>query len=102
MIVCTHPSHTHTHSHTHCQLISLRTELKQGECEAEERRERLEASLRQAKEQLVQARAAQELQARQAENAIEDFKAQVRYHDIVWICWAGSQGKFVVCVNQRA
>ena len=37
----------------------------------------MEASLRQAKEQLVQAKAAQELQARQAENAIQDFKAQV-------------------------
>ena len=61
----------------HCQLISLRTELQQCECEAGEQRARLEASLRQAKEQLVQARAAQELQARQAENAIQDFKAQV-------------------------
>ena len=68
----------HTHTNTiHTQLISLRSELQQGECEAEERRVRLEASLRQTKEQLVQAKAAQELQARQAENAIEDFKAQV-------------------------
>ena len=40
---------------------------------------RLEASLRQTMEQLVQARAAQELQARQAENTIEDFKAQVTF-----------------------
>ena len=67
----------YTHMPCHYQLISLRAELQQCECEAGEQRTRLEASLRQTKEQLVQARAAQELQARQAENAIQDFKAQV-------------------------
>ena len=80
----------HTHSHTHRQLIALRIELKQGECQAEEQQLRLETSLRQAKEKLVQTKAAQELQARQAENAIEDFKAQVH---IV--------GTFVPCTVNR-
>ncbi len=41
---------------------------------------RLEVSLRQTKEQLIQAKASQELQTRQAENTIKDFKAQVHVY----------------------
>ena len=60
-------------------MISLRTELKAVEGEAEEKRVKLEASLSEAREQLIQAKASSELQARQAEKTIEDFKAQVQY-----------------------
>ena len=52
--------------------------MKQGEYQAQEQQMRLEALLRQTKEQLVQAKTSQELQARQAEDTIEDFKAQVQ------------------------
>ena len=57
------------------------------ESAAEEKQLRLEVSLRETKEQLEKtreqlskAKASQEVQARQAENTIEDFKAQVMKH----------------------
>lgn len=57
------------------------------ESAAEEKQLRLEVLLRETKEQLEKtreqlskAKASQELQARQAENTIEDFKAQVMKH----------------------
>ena len=57
--------------------------MQQGEYQAEQQRVRLEASLRESREQLAQAKASQELQARQAENTIEDFKAQVNLHNML-------------------